>query len=305
MSQAWVNGEFVDESSAAVSIRDAGLLHGAGVFTTMCAHRGRVFRIGDHLRRLRDSCEALFIPLQHKDETLEQAAGELLARNALSEARLRLTVTRGAVTQDPLHGIRPEPNAFLTAAPFEPYPQEYYQRGLTVMLLDEQKLNPYDLQAGHKTLNYLSRLAALREANRRGAGEALWFNVHNYLQSGSTSNVFLVENGRLVTPPTQAEMRDPEIGKTIPYPKSNVLPGITRAAVIELAHHAGIDTQTMAIDVNRLLEAQELFLTNSIMGVMPVCRIERKPTGNERPGEITLQLANALREKMDQAGTEV
>jgi len=82
---------------------------------------------------------------------------------------------------------------FLTAAPIEPYPAEFYQRGLTAIVLDEQKLNPYDLQAGHKTLNYLSRLAALREANRRGAGEALWFNVHNYLQSGSISNVFIVK----------------------------------------------------------------------------------------------------------------
>lgn len=302
MPDVWLNNRFVDEAAASVSIRDAGLLHGAGVFTTMRAGGGRVFRFGDHLRRLRDSCEALFIPLQYKDEVLEGAVSELLNRNNLSDARLRLTVTRGPVSQDPLHGTRMEPNVFLTATQFEPYPVEYYQRGLTVVLTDEQKLNPYDLQAGHKTLNYFSRLAALREANRRGAGEALWFNVHNYLQSGSISNVFLVEAGKLVTPPARQDLRDPAAAQACPYPRSNVLPGVTRLAVIEIARAAGIAVEFAAVDVNRLLGASELFLTNSIMGVMPVCRIEQKPVGDERPGPITLQLANVLREQSQPSG---
>jgi branched-chain amino acid aminotransferase len=299
MADVWLNNNFVDENDASVSIRDAGLLHGAGVFTTMRAHNGRVFQLARHLRRLRDSCEALFVPLQEKDAAIEAAATELLNRNGLPDARLRLTVTRGTLSQDPLHGTRLEPTVFLTAAPFEPYPVEYYQRGLTVILLDEQKLNPYDLQAGHKTLDYFSRLAALREANRRGAGEALWFSVHNYLQSGSISNVFLVEAGKLVTPPTPQELRDKAVADAVPYPKSNVLPGVTRAMVLDLAREAGIEVQLAGIDVNRLLAADELLLTNSIMGVMPVCRIERKPVGNDRPGPITLQLANRLREQME------
>src|SRR5689334_6851846 len=226
MSFAWMNDAFVDEAEAAVSIRDTGLLHAAGVFTTMRSYGGRVFRLPDHLRRLRDSCEALFVPLPHKDEVLTRAADDLLKRNELEAARLRLTVTRGASSQDPLHGLRLEPTVILTAAPFEPYPEEYYQRGMTVILLDEQKLNPYDLQAGHKTLNYFSRLSALREANRRGAGEALWFNVHNYLQSGSVSNVFVVKHGELITPPTNAELRDEAVRAATPYPRSNVLPGV-------------------------------------------------------------------------------
>jgi branched-chain amino acid aminotransferase len=293
MPQVWINGEFVDEAAATVSVRDAGLLHGAGVFTTMRSYGGRVFRLIEHLQRLRHSCEALFLPLQFRNDALSEAAGELLRRNELREARLRLTVTRGSVSLDPLHGMRVEPNLFLTAAQLEPYPVEYYQKGLTVVVLDEQKLNPFDLQAGHKTLNYFSRLAALREANRRGAGEALWFNIHNYLQSGSISNVFLVEDGKLVTPPTADELRDPQVAGATPYARSNVLPGITRATVMELARSDRIEVLTAGVDINRLLGAQELFLTNSIMGVMPVCRIERKPVGSEKPGEITSRLADA------------
>jgi branched-chain amino acid aminotransferase len=295
MPQVWLNGKFVDENEASVSVRDAGLLHGAGVFTTMQSRNGTVFRLDQHLRRLRNSCEALFIPLQYKDEVLTHAAAELLGRNGLSDSRLRLTVTRGTVTQDPLHGPRVEPNLFLTATQLEPYPLEYYRKGLTVILLDEQKLNPYDIQAGHKTIDYLSRLSALREANRRQAGEALWFNVHNYLQSGSISNVFVVKDGRLVTPPTAMELREPGVARDVPYSRSNVLPGITRATVIELANSNGIPVETAAIDVNRLLDADEVFLTNSIMEIMPVCRIERKAIGQDKPGPVTMKLMEEYR----------
>src|SRR3954447_21075898 len=95
MSTVWINGRFDDEAVASVSVRDAGLLHGAGVFTTMRSYGGRVFRLDQHLRRLRESCDALFIPLQHRDEALAAAVEELLHRNELADARLRLTVTRG------------------------------------------------------------------------------------------------------------------------------------------------------------------------------------------------------------------
>ena len=304
MSFAWLNNTFIDEADASISIRDTGLLHAAGVFTTMRSYTGRVLRIADHLKRLRESCEALFIPLQYSDEVLIAAAAELLRKNELADARLRLTATRGDARQDPLHGAHFQPNVFLTAAPIEPYPPEFYDKGLTVILLDEQKLNPYDLQAGHKTLNYFSRLAALREASRRGAGEALWFNVHNYLQSGSISNVFIVKNGALITPPTHAELRDPAIAQATAYPKSAVLPGVIRGAIIEHAARAGIEVRRASIDVSQLLDADELFLTNSIMQVMPVCRVERKPIADDRPGPVTTQLANALADEIEHGRPE-
>ena len=161
------------------------------------------------------------------------------------------------------------------------------------MLLDEQKLNPYDPAAGHKTLNYFSRLAALREANRRGAGEALWFSVHNYLESGSITNVFVVKDGVLATPPTADDLHDAAVASKVPYPRSCVLPGVTRSVVLELARETGIETRVGSIDVNQLLAADEVFLTNSVMGVMPVCRLERKAVGNDRPGPVTRKLADS------------
>jgi branched-subunit amino acid aminotransferase/4-amino-4-deoxychorismate lyase len=292
----WLNGNFIDESSASIPLRDTGLLHGAGVFTTMRADGGRVFRLAQHLKRLRDSCAALFIPIPFDDETLASVVDELLTRNELVDARLRLTVTRGSATADPLHGTRVEPNAFLTAAPLEQYPAEFYERGMTVRLVDDYKLNPYDVTAGHKTLNYFARLHALREAAGLGAGEAVWFDVHHYLQSGSVSNVFVVKDGELFTPPTPRELRDELAPGAVPYAKSSVLPGVTRAAVIELARAARVDMHLAGIDVRGLLDADEVFLTNSVMRVMPVCRIERKPIGADKPGSVTTMLAERFDE---------
>jgi branched-chain amino acid aminotransferase len=285
----------VDEDSPNVSLRDTGLLHAAGVFTTMRASGGRVFRLDAHLRRLRGSCEALFVPLQFSDADLASAVDAVLRQNNLADARMRLTVTRGQATTDPLHGTHLTPNCFLTATDLQPYPEEYYERGLTVMLNDEQKLNPYDMQAGHKTLNYFSRLAGLREAVRRGAGEALWFNVHNYLQSASVANVFVVKGGAIVTPPTAEDLRDPAIAAACPYPKSNVLPGVMRGAVMEVARGNGIEVRVEAMTVNHVLEAEEVFLTNSIMEVMPVGRVEKHVVGEGTVGEVTRRVMELFR----------
>ena len=297
MPDAWLSGEFVSEDQAAVSISDAGLLHGAGVFTTMRAAGGLVVRLDEHLARLRSSCGVLHIPLRHGNDELRAAAGQLLDRNGLSDARLRLTVTRGSARRDPLHGESFAGTCFLTAEALSAHPAEFYERGLTVVLNSDQKLNPYDIQAGHKTLDYFGRLAALREAAQRGAGEALWFNVHNFLQSASISNIFLVEEvdgaPALMTPPTNEDLQQEPVRRSCPYPRSNVLPGVTRAAVIELARGQGLEVHRLPVDVNRLLGAREVFLTNSIMGVMPVTRIEQHVVGEGAPGEVTRRAMRA------------
>ncbi len=291
MATLWINNQFLDDESpgARVSAKDAGLLHGVGVFTTMRAAGGRVWRLMQHLARVRLSAEALGIPVEYSDEQLEHAIARLLEVNALPDARVRLTLTRGQPSPaGEMVSLRP--TAFATAAAATSYPPELYQRGITVVLVDDQKLNPYDLTAGHKTLNYVSRLAALRDATARGASEALWFSVHNYLQSGCVTNVFIVERGVLVTPPTSHDLSDPAVAEACPYPKSAVLPGIVRGAVVDMARQSGVRVETQAIDINRLLSADECFITNSMMGVMPVCRIERHALGADRPGPLTLQM---------------
>lgn len=295
MAKCWLNGDLVDEQHASISVHDAGLLHGTGAFTTMRACNGRVFRLGDHLDRLRSTCQAMFIPLATSDDEFEAAVGELIQANLLTGARLRITVTRGNIGD-----VAARPNVIISAAPLEAYPEQFYERGMTVLAYDQQKLNPYDIEAGHKTLNYFPRLTAMRDAALKQAGEALWFNVHNYLQSGSISNVFIVKDGAIFTPPTQEDLADEEIRKKTPYPRSNVLPGITRKTILELAARENIPVEIRGLTINELVRADEVFVTNSIMEVMPVCRIERQSLGSDKPGDLTRRMAVLYRSTVSQ-----
>lgn len=298
MAQCWVNGQLVDDNAATISLHDTGLLHGAGLFTTMRAYNGIVFRIEDHLRRLRSSCSALTIPLTWKDEELIAAARDLLKANGLGDARLRLTVTRGRVIQE-ADAVRLVPTAFLTATALQPYPKEHYERGITAIAYDRYKLNPFDILAGHKALDYVGRFAALNAARQLEAAEAMWFNVHNFLQEGCVSNVFLVRSGTLHTPPTPADLEDPEIADRTPYSRSNVLPGIARKTVIEIARRENIAVNIGPLTIDDLLSAEECFVTNSTMEVMPVCRIERKALGKEQPGDLTRRIAMLYRKAVE------
>ena len=295
MPMIWINERLIDEDDARISVRDLGLLHAASVFTTMRARGGACERLDAHLARVRASCDSLALPLPYDDAELTRAVASLLQANELSDARLRLTVTRGETILDPTHGPSVRPTVFVTAAPLEPYPAELYSRGMTVLAYDAFKLNPYDPQAGHKTLDYFSRLGALREAQRRGANEALLFSVHNFLQCGAISNAYVVKAGTLITPPTNDEIAaDETIRVAARYPRGNTLPGVTRAAILDAAAAASIATERRAVTIDDVLNADECFLSNSLMGVMPVCRVERKAIGDERPGPTTLKLSAAI-----------
>ena len=133
--------------------------------------------------------------------------------------------------------------------------------------------------AGHKTVSYFARLASLREAHAQGAFEAIWLTHDERLAEGAISSLFVVENERVLTPPLD-----------IP-----VLPGITRAAVIELAVELGIPVREQELKLEDLLQADEAFLTNTLMELVPVVRVAREPIGSEKPGETTLQLLDAYR----------
>src|SRR2546421_2786755 len=166
---------------------------------------------------------------------------------------------------------------------------------------DSQKLTPSTTQPAKNSHTSPSRLSALRDATQRGAGEALWFNVHNYLQSGSISNIFIVKDRTLLTPPTRDDLLDPVIAEKIPYAKSATLPGITRQVIFELAAIEKIAIEHAAITINQLLDADEAFLTNSIMAIMPISRIERSPIGHDKPGPITRRLSELYQQQISGA----
>jgi branched-chain amino acid aminotransferase len=277
-----LDGQIISYDHAHIAPFDAGFLHGVGLFETMRAVNGRVFRLSDHLRRLASSAAALELPISLDEKAIEELIAELLEANDLKHARVRLTVTRGDMAQADKENPDPPRSVLISAAPLTGYPEALYIKGMTVMVSGWSQ-NPHNPLCGHKTTSYFDRLLALRQTQAAQAGEALWFTEkEKALAEGCISNVFVVDNvGTLLTPPWQMPGAE---GLRL------ALPGITRQTVLELAVKYGIAAQERVLYIHDLLEAKEVFLTNAIMGIMPVSRIERQAVGDEKPGALSKRL---------------
>lgn len=301
----WLNGEFVPVDEAKVSAFDAGLQHGVGLFETMAARNGVVFRAREHLQRLAESARTLRLTEQLRIDPLLDAIELTLRKNNLADARIRLTLTGGDLNllargESDQPRTAHDPTILIHAQPPQRYPDGFFEDGITVAIADG-RLNPLDRFAGHKALNYWPRLSALQQAASVGAGEAVWFTVSNHLAGGSVSNVFLVKNDELRTPIARGEETgpDPEVttshhpptpGVAMPSP---VLPGITRRFIMEAADGLGITPAARMLDINDLLGADEVFLTNSSWGVLPVVAVERESIGNGKVGPWTMKFRDA------------
>jgi branched-chain amino acid aminotransferase len=278
----WVslNGCLMPANRAQVSVFDSGLMQGVGLFETMRAYNGRVFRLDRHLDRLLHSARTLGWAVLPNPEELRENVEQVVGATEHEDTRVRLTVTTG--TLHPSARETPELTVIAAASAGAQYPAECYTKGVTV-LVPGYRQGGGDPTAGHKTTSYFSRLASLREAHAGGTFEALWLSYDNHVAEGAISNVFAVRNERVLTPPTDTP----------------VLPGITRATVIELAIALGIPVREQAVTLPELVEADEVFLTNSLMEVIPVVRVERQAIGNEKPGETTAQLHQAYGELVE------
>jgi len=277
-AKVWLNGELIDWDAARVSAMDAGFLHGVGLFETLRAYNGRIFRLEAHYERLRRSATALRLPLLPDAERFRRALEEVLAANGLSDARLRLTVTPGRTQRPDDSGMPVTPTILATATAVSAYPREFYEKGMTV-LISAYRQSKGDPLAGHKTTSYWPRLTALREAHEAGCGEALWFTPENLLAEACMSNIFVVRGDVIQTPPLDTP----------------VLPGIVRNLILELAARDGRTAREARLTIHDLLDADEVFLTNSVMEVMPVCRVERRAIGTEKPGPVTAWAADQYR----------
>jgi len=284
--QIWINGRFVERDAASVSIFDAGFQHGVGLFETMLARNGAVFRAEQHMQRLANSARALLLSERLRIEPLAEAVNLAVQRNDLAEARVRLSVTGGNLNLLQSEG-RPavDPTVVIVAQPPTQYPAHFFERGV-IATIANARANPFDPFAGHKTLNYWPRIRALQDAAASRAGEALWFSVTNHLVSGCVSNVFIVKDGAIATPYARGEEESGSIG-------APALPGMTRAAIIELAEAQDIEVARTMLDINRLLGADEVFLTNSSWGVLPVIGVEREKIGSGEVGPLTSRLREA------------
>jgi branched-chain amino acid aminotransferase len=278
----YLNGEYLPAGEAKISIYDGGFLHGAGLFETMCTAHGHVFRLASHVDRMLSSAEKLGLPIERPDLPLTRDFEELLARNELTEARVRMTATVGSLHPADVGADRPALNVCVTATKLPPYPAALFKQGMSVMITTFTQ-STTDPLAGHKTVDYLPRMLALRHAQKFNCNEALWFTPQNYLAEGCVSNVFIVRAGAIATPPLNTP----------------VLPGIARAVVLEIARELGTDAEEKRLNINDLLDADEVFVTNSSMLLAPVCRVEKKDIGHGKPGPVTLRLREAFLAKVE------
>ena len=272
----YLNGSLIPRSQARISALDYGFLYGFGLFETMRAYEGRVFRLDRHLNRLARSAEVLGLPLPATD--LRSAVMATIQANQLGDARVRIAVSigEGGIVPDP--STCDQPTVLILAGHYQPYPEQVYEKGFKAIVSSIRR-NSQSPLSRLKSANYLESMLARQEARAAGVDEALCLNEKGLLAEASMSNVFLVTNGTLRTP----------------GPGSGILPGITREAILELASSLAISTLEDDVRRDELYQAQEAFLTNSLIEVMPLTEIDGKPVGSGRPGPLTRRLAAAYK----------
>jgi D-alanine transaminase len=281
----YVNGKFLPRAEARVSVEDRGFVFGDGVYEVLRAINGRFFATRFHNDRLERSLDGVRISLQRGDSPSRfvEIGKDLLRENDLmrGEATLYMQVTRGASTR--VHVFPPPditPTVYISAARFTPY-TELSQNGATAITHPDLRWGRCDL----KTLNLLPNVLGSQVARERGAFEAMLIR-DGLVTEGTKTNFFGVVNGSLRTHP-----RD-----------THILPGITREVLRDLARDLSIELDETPISVAEIPKLTELFLTGTTTDVMPVVRLDDKPVGNGKPGELTRRLQRVLAESLASGG---
>jgi branched-chain amino acid aminotransferase group I len=277
----YLNGSLMPISQARISILDYGFLYGYGLFETMRAYQGRVFRLDSHLSRLTASAEMLGFSVAVID--LRKAIADVIDENRLGNARIRITVSIGEGAMSPDPASCDKPTVLIMATDYHPYPESVYQAGFRAIVSSIHR-NSQSPISRFKSTSYLESLLARQEARDAGINEAILLNDKGYVAEASMSNVFLVNNDTVITPSEDG----------------GILPGITRAVILEISQHLDIENSGRNITLEELISAEEAFLTNSVMEIMPLTEINGITIGTGIPGTVTRSLMAAYRQLVQQ-----
>ncbi len=277
MSVCWFNGEIMPADQAKVSVFDHGLLYGDGVFEGIRFYRGRGFRVQEHLQRLLDSARAINLTMPYSLAQLSDAVQATITAYGQPDGYLRLVSTRGEgrLGIDPRSCARG--NTFIIADQLTMLPADKVAQGVRVIFAATRRLPSDGLDARVKSLNYLNHILARMEATNAGADEALLLNHQGKVTEGSSDNVFIVKNGRLMTPP----------------PCDGALAGVTRNAVVQLARELGIDCAEVSLTPYDIYAADECFLTGTAVELIPVREVEGRLLA-QCPGPVYRRLQEAF-----------
>lgn len=268
----YINGLILPASEAGISVFSPGFLYGEGLFETLRAYRGHPFRLDDHLQRLQISARRLGIRMREKNSKIAESIQDLIHLNDLSEARVRISLVPGPDSHPGLRRKQAPGELIITVTPYSP-PRWINKSGVSAVISTIRR-NSFSPLPRLKNLNYLENRLAREEARSRKADEAIFLDQNGFVAEGTMSNLFLVGKSTLFTPPTQ----------------SPILPGITRKIVMELAYEQKIPCREKNLRSSDLYRAREIFLTNSLIEVAPVIKIEGKMIGSGIPGPVTKKI---------------
>ena len=288
MTRRWIylNGKLVREDAPHISALDRGFALGDGVFDTMRVVGGTVFRLEDHIDRLERAARAIGIPMPIEHQELIDGVSVLLEANGLTNALVRITFSRGVpLERGVMPTASPTPSLVISATPFGGYPADRYKRGYRAVI-SRIRRNEWSPLSRIKSCNYLDSVLARLEASAAGAEEAFLLNNAGEVACATSSNIFIVQDETLVTPPIE----------------SGVLEGITRRTVLELAAQLGLPHLQRPVRPEEMDLAREIFVTNTAVGLMPVVAIDGRPIGRGSTGPWSVRLREAYSEALTPIG---
>lgn len=287
--KVYIDGIFYEKKDAKISVFDHGLLYGDGVFEGLRFYQGKVFRLKEHIDRLFESGHSICLKVPLSKEKMEEAVLETIRCNTLQDGYVRLIVTRGVGNL----GLNPaqcaHPTVIIIVDKIQLYPTEMYKNGLHVVTCSTRRITAAMLSPMVKSLNYLNNILARIEAAQAGSVEGLMLNEQGFVAECTGDNIFIVKNGKIITPPLSA----------------GALAGITRAAVIEMAPNLTIPLEEKDITRHEIYVADECFLSGSAAEIIPMVSLDGRSIGTGTPGPITQQLTDAFRQLTQSTGTAI
>jgi branched-chain amino acid aminotransferase len=282
----YLNGKLLSRKEAKISVLDYGFLFGFGLYETVRAYDGKPFRLENHLARLRYSGEHLGIVIH--TALIRDAVNEVIKANGFGQTRLRICVSIGEGEMSPNLDSCKQPTIAILASEYKPPDREKYQSGYKAVLssIRRNNLSPVTYL---KSANTMESMLARRDARDAGADEAFFLNEKGCLTEAAGSNVFIVKDGVLKTPRYE----------------SGILPGVTRVVLFELAAQLGLKVREVNCRLADLQQADEVFITNSLIEIMPVTVFDGKPIGSNKSGTITRKLMRAYRELVSQETADI
>ena len=279
MSLIWINGQWHDRDSATISVFDHGLLYGDGVFEGMRVYGGRTFRMAEHLDRLYDSAQAIWLTPPIGKEEMARVTEEGIKRAGITEGYLRHVVTRGVgdLGLDPRSC--PRPTAIIIFDTIKIWPPERYEKGLVMMSAATPMPDRESLSPRVKSLNYLPHIMAKLEGIHAQMDEVLMLDRGGYVAEASGMNVFIVRRGAVTTPPAW----------------TGVLRGVTRDIVLELAAEAGFQAREEPINRYDVYTADEAFLTGTAAEIAPIKSLDGRQIGAGPIGPVTRTLMDRFK----------